>query len=252
MYSPYIGHELSLARRARVPRLLFVDDDLLGQFPDFFPEDATPFVYTSPESGQFRHRQAVEKFRYHLRNQAPVRHREFRDRQAVLLSAGDHQIGAAADHIRDILAKNYRVLSFGPDQLNPPLDNNLLLEALLTSEVCVFLLDTRLTNVDLALAMAHAQFIPSIRLQFNPESADCTPSLSGQIVWSKPDDLVKAFQEQLDGFRAGFVEAINLSAIATTSWKPSTDNLWDPFDSAGLARHVADVDPFVQDESLGA
>jgi hypothetical protein len=246
-YSPWIGHELSLARRGRIPRLLFVDDDILGRFPGDFPSDAVPFVYTSPESGQFRHRQAVEKFKGLLRNQS-IRRRDFNDRQATIIAAADKRISDAADHVREALSKNYRVTYFNAEQLRTTFDNNLLLETLLTSELCVFLLDTQLTNADLALAMAHAQFVPSIRLQFDPGSTDTQALLSGQITWASTNDLVKAFQEQLDGFREGFVDAINLSKIATTAWKPENENLWDPLDGKALINHLATSDSFVSDE----
>jgi hypothetical protein len=43
-YSPYIGYELTLARRSRVPRLLFVDDQVLSHHRREFPQDAVPFV----------------------------------------------------------------------------------------------------------------------------------------------------------------------------------------------------------------
>jgi hypothetical protein len=247
-YSPWIGHELSLARRGRVPRLLFVDDDILGKFPSDFPNDAVPFVYTSPESGQFRHRQAVEKFRGLLKNPSLIHRREYNDRQATIIAAGDQRISDAADQVREALTRNYRVTYFKADQLRTTFDNNLLLESLLTSELCVFLLDTQLTNADLALAMAHAQFVPSIRLQFDPDSKDAQALLSGQITWSKMNDLVKAFHEQLDSFREGFVDAIDLSKIATTAWKPEDENLWDPLDGKSLNNHLATADPFVRDE----
>src|SRR5512145_178036 len=39
-YSPYIGYELNLARRARVPRLLLVDQEVLKHHQLDFPEDA--------------------------------------------------------------------------------------------------------------------------------------------------------------------------------------------------------------------
>ena len=51
-YSPYIGQELLLARRARVPRLLFVDDRVLARHRLDFPEDAVPFDAEGVEGGQ--------------------------------------------------------------------------------------------------------------------------------------------------------------------------------------------------------
>src|SRR5262249_4073064 len=137
---------------------------------------------------------------------------------------------------------------FRADQLRTTFDNSLLLENLLTSELCVFLLDTKLTNADVALAMAHAQFVPSIRLQLDPSSTDVQTLLSGQVSWSKTGDLVKTFQEQLDGFREGYVDVINLAKIATTAWKPESTNLWDPFDGKSLQNHLSTSDPFVRDE----
>jgi hypothetical protein len=247
-YSPWIGHELSLARRGRVPRLLFVDDDILGQYRSDFPSDAVPFVYTSPESGQFRHRQAVEKFRNALENRQLRARREYNDRQATIVAAGSQTISDAADQIRESLIKNFRVMHIKADQLRTTFDNNFLLETLLASELCVFLLDTQLTTVDLALAMAHAQFVPSIRLRYDVTSTDLEPPLSGQITWSRPSDIAKKFQEQLDSFRNGFVDAVNLSKIAATDWKPEDEDLWDPLDGESLKTHLAPTDPFVRDE----
>jgi hypothetical protein len=62
-YSPYIGYELSLARRSRLPRLIFVDDELLNRYRDRFPTDAIPFVRSSPASDRFRHIDAIREFR---------------------------------------------------------------------------------------------------------------------------------------------------------------------------------------------
>jgi hypothetical protein len=44
-YSPYIGRELMLARRARAPRILFVDDQVLDLYKKEFPSSAIPFFH---------------------------------------------------------------------------------------------------------------------------------------------------------------------------------------------------------------
>src|SRR5215813_15174284 len=41
-YSPYIGRELMLARRARIPRIVFVDDQVLDLYRPEFPATAIP------------------------------------------------------------------------------------------------------------------------------------------------------------------------------------------------------------------
>jgi len=58
-YSPYIGRELALARRARTPRVLFVDDQVLTQFRSMFPASAVPFFSEAPDTEMARHVDAV-------------------------------------------------------------------------------------------------------------------------------------------------------------------------------------------------
>ena len=58
-YSPYIAQELTLARRARVPRLLFVDEHILKFHRLDFPEDAVPFSAEIPESHAEKHAVAI-------------------------------------------------------------------------------------------------------------------------------------------------------------------------------------------------
>jgi hypothetical protein len=59
-FSPYIGYELSLARRSQLPRLMFVDDEVLNRNRDRFPDDAIPFVRSAPAADRFRHADAVK------------------------------------------------------------------------------------------------------------------------------------------------------------------------------------------------
>lgn len=257
-YSPYIGHELSLARRARLPRLLFVDEGVLQRYPTQFPQDAVPFVPGSLASGRFRHRQAIENFKEKLAREER-RYRVYKDRQATVVAAGRKAILQATEEIRDILAATYRVQVFKGKHLVTAFDDVSLFETLLESEVCVFLLDTHVTYVDVILGMAHAHSIPSIRIQYDPNATDSQPVLSGRIPWSKTPDLVAQFRRQLDSFRLGFVEAVQLAresggaveamrTLATTRWDPTLDQAWDPNDGPGLLRHIHPEHPFVRDE----
>ena len=74
-YSPYIGRELDLARRARVTRLLFVDDQVLNHHKDDFPDDAVGFPSDSPAEFESIHREAIQKFRTTLETRARRRRR---------------------------------------------------------------------------------------------------------------------------------------------------------------------------------
>src|SRR5262245_22642856 len=58
-YSPYIAEEHRLARRARVPRLFFVEERVLKLHPLEFPKDAVPFSAEAPENQAEKHTKAI-------------------------------------------------------------------------------------------------------------------------------------------------------------------------------------------------
>jgi hypothetical protein len=168
-YSPYIGYELSLARRSRVPRLMFVDDEVLNRYRVRFPKDAIPFVRSSPASDRFRHIEAISDFRGALKKRGRIEGRTYLDRSVTLVSAAHPAIGETADIIMDILrTKSYLPVRVTSEQLSSALDDVQVLESILTAEICVFLLDEKVTYANVLLAMAYAHCIPSIRLQYDP------------------------------------------------------------------------------------
>src|SRR5258708_23368440 len=65
-YSPFIAQELALARRARVPRLLFVEEQILKHHRLDFPEHAVAFSSVAPEGNADKHAQALSGFRVRL------------------------------------------------------------------------------------------------------------------------------------------------------------------------------------------
>jgi hypothetical protein len=124
-----------------------------------------------------------------------------------------------------------------------------LFEQIAGSELCVFLLDTHVSGVHVALGMAHAHSIPSIRIRYDPKSTSCEPAVgSGLITWSNVADLVTEFKRQIQGFRRGFVEAVDLRAIAKTQWTADRTQLWDPSVPETIIKHLYPSDDFVQDE----
>lgn len=258
-YSPYIGHELALARRSGVPRLLFVDDAVLARFRARFPDDAVPFVADAPARDRRRHAQQIQAFRERLERQAGRPPRRFIDRQATLVAASGRAIAEAAECVEEILTANgFAVKTIRGRHDLASFEDVGLFEALLASELCVFLLDAKLSPADVVMGMAFAHSIPSIRLQYDRTATTCEPTLTGRLPWSRTADLVGEFEKQLDGFRSGFVELVSMAAgsstpealrdAGTVRWTPTPQQLWNYDDPASLRQHVHYLDSRVIDE----
>ena len=185
-YSPYIGYELSLARRSGLPRLMFVDDEVLNRHRARFPPDVIPFVRSAPDSDRFRHVDAIKEFRKALEDRATNRKRKYRDRSVTVVTAGGPSLLHGADALMGVLRdKAYDPRPITPSQLPDALDDVGLLEVIMNSEMCVFLLDQQVTHADVLLGMAYAHYVPSIRLQYDPAAAKVEVAAeSGRIRWS--------------------------------------------------------------------
>jgi hypothetical protein len=242
-YSPYIGFELSLARRSGLPRLIFVDDELLTSYRARFPPDVIPFVRSSPASDRFRHVDAIREFSKALESTGRNHKRRYRDRSVTVIAAGGPALSQATDALMDVLrSKAYEPRQITSKQLPDALDDVRLLEFILNSEMCVFLLDQQVTYADVLLAIAYAHCVPSIRLQYDPAAAKVEAAAeSGRIRWSSSDDVLLAFRDQVDSYRMGFVQAIStqdVRNIAITHRTPRPEQLWDLNDGAALIEHI--------------
>jgi hypothetical protein len=143
----------------------------------------------------------------------------------------------------DVLRSNaYDPRQIAPRQLLDALDDVGLLEFILNSEMCVFLLDQQVTYADVLLAMAYAHCVPSIRLQYDPAAAKVeTAAESGRIRWSSADDILTSFRAQVGSYRMGFIQAVStqdVRNIAITQRTPRPEQLWDPNDGLALIEHI--------------
>jgi hypothetical protein len=254
-YSPYIGQELLLARRARVPRLLFVDHRVLARHQLDFPEDAVAFDAESVEGGQAVHARAIRAFGARLEAyRAPP---EPPPHEAAVIAGNTDALRHAAVDVVELL----RRAGFGATQLHTSLrslDDVRLLERLWASELCVFLTGPKLSETHVALAMAYAHGIPSFRLQHEPEPTDPSPTVAGLIRWHTQDEMVIEFDRQLRSYLGGLVRPVELARettapaaareIGTMKWHIRADNEWDVRDGPALAAHVVPEHRFVQDE----
>jgi hypothetical protein len=138
------------------------------------------------------------------------------------------------------------------------LDDIRLLETLWRSELCAFILGERLSDAHVALAMAHAHCIPSVRLQYDKRAADRDPSVSGVVRWNCSDDMLVEFSRQVTSYREGLVRPVELAEASTTTdaarsigtmrWRVRDENIWDRRDGAALVQQVHPEHGFVQDE----
>jgi len=256
VYSEYIAYELTLARRARTPRLLFVDDQVLRDNRDRFPEDAVPFLYEQPESEASAHEDAIRRFKRMLQAGAGRPPRAYRPRQAIVVVPEQERVERAAKEVEGLLrSESYNVSVVKGRGAAAAFDNIRLLEALLDAELCVFLLGEGLSFANLVLAMAHAQCIPSIRFQYDPRADGKGPDLSGLLRWKSTSGLIEQFKVQLHYFRRSYVLPLERSssaseaarATATTEWHATGRNAWDPRDGPALVAHVRPDEPFVAD-----
>ena len=162
-YSPYIGQELNLARRARAPCLLFVDEQVFRRHRLDFPEDAVTFRPEALDRDAEQHAAAIRGFIRALEASYPP-NRPSRPEEVTLVAAGGALIRGAAEDVAELLRReSYRVTLLSGQYPGRGLEDIRLLETLLRAELCVFLLGDRLSDAHIALSMAHALCIPSVR-----------------------------------------------------------------------------------------
>ena len=165
-YSPYIGRELMLARRARLPRVIFVDDQVLNLYRAAFPATAIPFFHEAPETERGCHEEAVEQFRKTLTGGGARPARHYVPKLATVIAGEEPVLRDAASHVAAILrSERYLPTVKNATGLEETFDDIDGFESLLDSELCVFLLGKSLSFSDVYLAMAHAHCIPSIEAE---------------------------------------------------------------------------------------
>lgn len=258
-YSAYIGRELDLARRARVPRLLFVDEIVLARHPLQFPQDAVPFTSESMADNTVVHNQAIRDFRTKL-DTTPRWTRETKKRVALVAGEGKAIKSVVRDAAEILNRANYEVKLLSGRFQDRGLDDIRLLETLWSSELCVFLLGERLSDAHLALAVAHADCIPSIRLQYTRQTADVkpNPTISGVFHWREPEKMLLQLQTQLLSYQQGLIRPLEMAnetnardaaqKMGTMNWQGRADHQWKLDDYPALIRHVYPAHSFVKDE----
>jgi len=258
-YSLYIGHELSLARRARVPRLLFVDEEVFKRHRLEFPEDAVTFRPDNLDAEKVRHSEKIRAFRQALETAyrlAPL----FEPKQATVVAGEGRALRSAAQDVAEILRREgYHVTPLSGHRPGRGLEDIRLLEMLWRAELCVFLLGERLSDAHIALAMAHAHCIPSIRLQYDRSATDTNPSLSGLIRWCALNDMLVEFAGQLTSYQEGLVQPVEMAKSSSPTAAAENlgtmkrrrlrqEDMWDIEDGPALIAHVHPDHIFVRDE----
>jgi hypothetical protein len=258
-YSPYIGRELNLARRARVPRLLFVDEDILKLHRLDFPEDVVPFQPGTLGEYTAHHDDVIRHFRVAVEIAARANREVSRDEAIVVSSGAGTLLDAARDAAEILRRQKFNVSLLVGKFEDRGLDDIRLLESLWRAELCVFLLGERMADAHIALALAHAHSIPSIRLQYDRRVEESTVMLSGTIRWRDHGDMLVQMERQVTSYRNGLVQPVEMAqassatdaarAISTMRWRARNDNYWDKLDGTGLLNHVRPEQNFVQDEA---
>jgi hypothetical protein len=257
-YSEYIHQEVNLARRARVPRLLFIDELVYKRHRLQFPEDVIAFSPGSLDEQGVAHREAIRAFRQTLERtwRTPVPHQP---RHVTLVGGRDKRSVQLCQDLAELLRREgFTVAVLVKQFAERGLADIGLLEALWRSELCVFALGERLSDANIALAMAHAHCIPSFRLQYDDRATECKPAVNGVIRWKKADDLLVEFGDQLTNYLRGLVRADELARasgsawtaqlLAVSDWHKRLENQWNVTDTKALLPHVRPEHRFVKDQ----
>ncbi len=254
-FSPYIARELTLARWARTPRILFVDDQVLNLYRGFFPESAIPFFHKAPETERNRHVEMISRFSENLASGAARPARQYNARQITVLTGQDPVLLDAGSLVAAILRNE----GYEPKQvpaaasLDDTFENVSVFERIVSSELCVFMLGKQLSYIDLSLAMAHAHCIPSVRLRYDLEAKDSAPELSGTIRWKSSEEVTSSFQYLFQNYQSAFVTASGsrIQEVSTTKQIKTVSIEWDPTDGPGLLLSVVPDDTYVSDRVEG-
>jgi hypothetical protein len=250
-YSPYIARELMLARRSRGPRVLFVDGQLITEFPRVFPPWAVPFFHGEPETERARHAKAIDDFRRNLASGLRA-HRRYEPRQATVIVGNEPQLRDAASHVAAILRKEAYTptVKYAAD-MDEAFDDIDAFEAILDSELCVFVLGTTLSHSDLYMAMAHAHCVPSVRLRHDPAATSADPELSGVVRWTSPSELEPQFRKVFDNYLSVFEHPASESDLERLATPTASGDVWDPTDGPALIAHICPDNPYVSDRVTG-
>jgi len=121
---------------------------------------------------------------------------------------------AAADVVGILKSVSYTVTVLKGGELQQAFDRVRLLEELLASELCVFMLADQLSYAHVLLAMAYAHFVPTIRLEYQASVPDTQVSVGGGVVWSASDQMCTVFKRQFESFRRGLMAPLEIARSA--------------------------------------
>jgi hypothetical protein len=182
--------------------------------------------------------------------------RQYVARQTTVIAGQGSILRDAASRLAAILRKEgYKpTVVPGATGLDEAFDDIDVLESVLSSELCVFILGKDLSYPDVLLAMGHSHCIPSVRLRYDPDANSCAPELSGVVRWKSAAELVSSFEQLLQNYQSAFSTASGKDVIrqlATPEQISQALNNWDPSDGPGLIVHVIPDDSYVSDRVEG-
>ncbi len=250
-YSEYIGHELTLARRSGVPRLVFVDQAIKDSLGSDFPDDAVTFEHENPAHNQKLHDIAIRNFKTALLSTPTFVPLAQRHRKVATVIFGDgKEFHRSADAVRAILSSaKYDVSTISGRKVRLAFDDIGVIEQLRRSDICIFIHGGQLSYVNVVLGMAYAHCIPSLRLRHDQKATETEPNVNGLIRWRDTDHLVTAFDEQFESFQAGMMEPVQLAKastaesalqrVSTSRRSASEEPGWNPYDGRSLVAHLS-------------
>jgi hypothetical protein len=259
-FSPYIGAEIALARRARLPCLLFADEVLLSRFPGAFPTATVPFRHDVPKVDEDAHRRTIAQFATELGSMTRDRLVSTHLRRCSVFFGPK----ATQQHVVRSLVHLLEEKAYTPELIQLRAIRGCVhdlsaLETIWSSEFTVFCLESRLSTMEVALALAHALCRPAFRLSYDKRATAGEAALSGVVRWRSREQFLATFAEQFQSYLTGFLEMVAQGREQKIgSWLRELVPEWDPADPLSLLSfiHVDDLhlqnDIYAIRTSLGA
>jgi hypothetical protein len=260
-FSPYIQTEIELARRARIPWLVFADEVVLSRFRNLFPIAAVPFRQNNPRVDENAHRRAVAQFIQQLESFPRDRLAGTTLRQCSVFFGAEATRQNVLKPLAQLLEENsYTPRLFPLKALKDCVHDMSPLETIWSSEFSVFFLENRLNRVEVALALAHAACHPAFRLTYDEMAKDGEVGLNGLLRWRNCQQVLGTFTNQFQSYLNGFLEIVTqASSQQIGAWlRELVPPDWDPADPLSLVKFVHVGDPHLQNDlyairtSLGA
>jgi hypothetical protein len=247
-FSRYIVFEVGLARRARLPRLVFVEERIYRRFREsgVTPDEPIVFFREAPQRDEQKHRWIIRQFAAQLAERCHGSPPSLGGQRVAVFQGEREETAGLARLVEEAFGTEaYEVVQIPAAEVAGCGHDLSAFDTILSADASVFCLGPERSQTDVALAVAHALCRPAFRLRRAEDAASCEPELSGLVRWRTLDQLRPALTAQIRSYKLGFIEKV-LPTSSAASEKELVMPEWDPRKPLTLAEFVEVGDGFIK------